>query len=173
MRTIKQLTNYKYLNIKEVTDLKMGNSPFIFAERQGTDSVAFVCYDKDKNQFLLNSEPTPSVGKYLTRAFGGSLDKNITKEEIVIEEVLEEAGYSVQKKNVKYIGRYFVSTQMNQYCHLYIVFISDSQKSKRNPQDKLEMLCKPTWLSKEDILNGDDWKSILVIQKSMDLNLLD
>ena len=45
MRTVKQLTNNKYLNIKEVVDKENHVTGFQFAERRGVDSVAFICLD--------------------------------------------------------------------------------------------------------------------------------
>jgi len=165
MRVIKQITNNKFLNIKEVSDPDMGCKGYQFAERKGVDSIAFICYDKMTNKFLLNNEATPPIGAFLKRAFGGSLDKDMVHEEIVKEEVLEEAGYEVELKNIKSLGKFFVSTQMNQYCYLYIVIVSDQYKSERKPQNACEALSEPVWLSEEEIINGEDWKSIVILNK--------
>jgi hypothetical protein len=166
MRVIKQITNNKFLNIKEVSDPNMGCKGYQFAERRGVDSIAFICYDKSTNKFLLNNEATPPLGIFLLRAFGGSLDKDILKDEIVKEEVLEEAGYDVDLKNIKSVGKCFVSTQMNQYCHLYFVMVSDKQKTERKPENACEALAETVWLSEEEIVYGDDWKAIAILNKA-------
>jgi hypothetical protein len=53
MRTIKTLTQNKFLNIKEVEDLKNNVKGYQFAERRGVDSIAFICYDKLTGNFLV------------------------------------------------------------------------------------------------------------------------
>jgi hypothetical protein len=172
MRIVKQITNNKFLNIKEVSDPNMGCKGYQFAERRGVDSIAFICYDKTSNKFLLNKEATPPVGQFLLRAFGGSLDKDITHEEIVKVEVEEEAGYNVDIKNIIKLGKCFVSTQMNQYCHLYIVFVSDRNKTKRKPENECEALAETVWLCEESVIDGDDWKSIVIINKAKKVGII-
>ena len=76
MRIIKQLTNNKFLNIKEVIDEEHFVKGYQFAERLGKDSIAFICYDRITNEFLLNNEFKPPVNEMILGAFGGSLDKN-------------------------------------------------------------------------------------------------
>jgi len=166
MRVIKQITNNKFLNIKEVSDPNMGCKGYQFAERRGVDSIAFICYDKSTNKFLLNNEATPPLGLFLIRAFGGSLDKDVVHEEIVKGEVEEEAGYEVELKQIKSLGKCFVSTQMNQYCYLYLVLVSDKNKTERKPENACEALAETVWLSEEDIVDGDDWKAIAILNKA-------
>ena len=173
MRTIRQLTNNRFLNIKEVSDPKMGCKGYQFAERRGIDSVAFICYDSNTGKFLVNKEATPPLGIFLLRAFGGSLDKETSKEEIVKAEVKEEAGYKVELDDIKAVGRQFVSTQMNQYCYLYLVFVSEKQKTDRAPENACEALAKPEWKTMDEILDEDDWKSISIIAKAIKQGLID
>ena len=56
----------------------------------------------------------------MKRAFGGSLDKAKSLEEIVIDEVIEEAGYIIDEDDIFSLGKVFVSTQMNQFVHLFL-----------------------------------------------------
>ena len=172
MRMIKQITNNRFLNIKEVKDEAMGCSGYQYAERLGVNSVAFICYDKDKGKFLINKEATPPTGDFLVRAFGGSIDKSKTYEEIVQDEVREEAGYKVRLSKVKSVGKSFVSTQMNQYCYLYLVFVSDKQEVGREPENKTEELAEVVWMSEDEINDGDDWKAITIITKAKKLGLV-
>ncbi len=167
MRLIKQITNHKFLNIKEVHDDGMGVSAYQFAERLGVNSIAFICIDKkNKDRFLLNHEATPPLGIFMYRAFGGSIDKNLDLVDIVIQEAKEEAGYTVKEKDVKYLGRSFVSTQMNQFCHLYIIPVEENKQGGREPENKCESLSEPRWLSEDIVLDGEDWKAIAIITKA-------
>lgn len=167
MRTVEQTTNNKFINIKEVTDPDIYVKGYQFAERRGINSVAFICYDEHKpSQYLLNHEVTPPLGNvYLNRAFGGSFDKNKTAVEIVKDEVREEVGYDVPLSRIIFINKMFVSTQMNQFCELFAVNISGLDQIERKPENKVEALSSPIWLTKKEILNGEDWKSICIITR--------
>jgi UDP-sugar diphosphatase len=172
MRIIKQLTNNRFLNLKEVSDDSMGCKGYQFAERLGVDSIAFICYDKSKNEFIINNECTPPIGKLLKRAFGGSLDKNKEMEKIVKAEVEEEVGYNVDDSDINMVGKCFVSTQMNQFCYLYLVFISDKKKTERKPENESEAISHPIVVLEEEIEDGDDWKAITILTKARKLKLI-
>jgi hypothetical protein len=163
MRTIKQLTNNKFLNIKEIADPEMGVKGFQFAERRGVDSVAFICYDRDPELFLLNTELKVPINKMLKGAFGGSLDKDKEPIDIVIDEVKEEAGFTVTKEDVYLVGKVMVSTQMNQFCYLYIVFVNKDKQEDKKPQDEIEALAKTTWDSWDKLDELEDWKPITIL----------
>lgn len=165
MRTEKPLTSNKYLNIKEVVDPENNVNGYQYAERLGVDSVAFICYDKKTNKYLLNEEYTPPTNEFLIRAFGGSIDKNKTKVKIVIDEVREEAGFDVKEEDVVSLGRAFVSTQMNQYCYLYLVNVDKTNQKERHPENAIEAMAKTKWLTEDEIVNGEDWKAITIVNK--------
>lgn len=165
MRIVKQITNQPFLNIKEVNDPAMACKSYQFAERKGVNSVAFVCYDKKKDKYLINNEATPPIGDFQLRAFGGSIDKSKKYEEIVQDEVKEEAGYNVGLDRITFVGEVFVSTQMNQYCFLYFVDVSDVEAEDREPENATEALSHPEWVTKEDIIAGIDWKAITILSK--------
>ena len=171
MRTIKQLTDNRFLNIKEVADSTMHVKAYQFAERKGVDSIAFICHtmrpDHGDQKFLLNHECTPPTGEFLNRAFGGSLDKDTNLEEIVIEEVKEEAGYDVTENQVFSLGKVFVSTQMNQYCHLFLVEVFKHLEVPREPENATEAISEPIWMSAKEIMEGSDWKAITIIHKAI------
>ena len=172
MRIVKQITNNRFLNIKEVSDDAMGCKGYQYGERKGVNSVAFVCFDKSTGRFLINKEATPPTGEFLLRAFGGSIDKDKSYEGIVQDEVHEEAGYKVGFSKIKFVGKSFVSTQMNQYCHLYLVIVSDNQKTERKPENACEALAEPVWMTEAEIIDGDDWKSIAILIKAKRANLI-
>lgn len=166
-------TDNKFLNIFEVYDPDNHCKGYQFAERRGRDSIAFICYDTKEKRFLINCEFTPPNGQYMERAFGGSLDKEGKEHiDIVIEEVEEEAGYKVNKTDVKYVGHCFVSTQMNQQCFLFLVFVDDSMKTERKPENKMEANAQPRWTNTHGILSNDDWKAISILMKAVDKGIL-
>jgi hypothetical protein len=160
-REVRQLTNYKWLNIKSSYDPELAKGPFYFAERLGKDSIAFIGYSKKNNTFLLHNEYLPPLDIFINRAFGGSIDKNKTLEEIVLDEIQEEAGYKIDK--VTFAGKYFVSSMMNQFCYLYSFDMDSAEKIEKTTNDPIELLGKAVELSKEDVLNGNDWKAITII----------
>ena len=172
-RVVVKLTDNKFLNIYEAIDPDHHCKGYQFAERRGIDSVAFICYDTNTKRFLLNCEFTPPTGRFNERAFGGSLDKAGKEHiDIVIEEVEEEAGYKVNKEDVKYVGNCFVSTQMNQTCFLYLVFVNDSMKTERKPENLVESLATLHWTNLHGILSNDDWKAISIVMKAVDKRIL-
>lgn len=165
-REEKLLFDAGFIKLKKVIDPDKHCNGYIYSERKGVDSIAFICFDRDNpGQYLLNHEFTPPNGNFMFRAFGGSIDKNKTKEEIVIDEVREEVGYKVSNDRVKFVGKCFVSTQMNQTCYLYAVDITDLEIVEREPENAIEAMASPCWLSHEAVFDGDDWKSISIIAK--------
>lgn len=163
MRTIKQLTNNKFLNIFEAYDEQYHVKGYQFAERRGVDSVAFIGYDKNIRKFLINEELKLPVGKFIKGSFGGSFDKDKGPKQIVIDECEEEAGFKVTAHDVEYVGKVFVSTQMNQYCYLYLVNIVQNKQEERKPENKIEALAKLYWVELDEIYELEDWKAITIL----------
>lgn len=145
---------------------------YYYAERLGRDSVAFILYDKKKYPRLgLIQEYKSPLGKDLITAFGGTLDKNISIKNIVLEEVQEESGYVVDLSRIHLIGKRYVSTQMNQYCYLFLVDVTDLKPGPRNPQDELEEQAKVVWLDLNKILKGPCWKAQVIVQNFSKLGI--
>jgi len=142
MREVTQTTDNKFLNLNLVVDTENNVGGYQFAERRGTDSVAFVCYDRDTSEFLVSNEYKPPVNEFIDGAFGGSLDKEVPKLSIVIDEVKEEAGFVVEWRDVIPVGRSFVSTQMNQYCYLYLVYVDKTEEQDREPENAVEAMAE-------------------------------
>ena len=169
MREVTQLTNNKFLNIKQVVDKEHGCAGYQFAERRGVDSVAFICYDKSTEMVLLNNEFKPPVNCFLVGAFGGSLDKESSMIDIVIGEVREEAGFEVSREDIITLDPIFVSTQMNQFCNLYLVYVDAKNQKDRQPENKCESLAKLEWRSihSQDLYKKlSDWKAITILAKA-------
>jgi hypothetical protein len=171
MRQVVKITDNKYLNIYEVYDKDTHCNGYQYAERRGIDSVAFICYDIDSKKFLLNREFTPPTGEFMTRAFGGSIDKVKGHIDIVIDEVHEEAGYKVDSCDIFRLGSCFVSTQMNQNCYLYLVIVCDKKKIGRKPENQIEKMASIVSLTPEEIIRNNDWKAITILAKAKDIQI--
>ena len=150
MRVEEKLTNNKFVNLKQVKYPEKNVGCYQFAERLGVNSVAFICLDKVAELFLLNKEYKPPIDEFLLGSFGGSMDKDKTPEEIVVAEVKEEAGFVVTEEDVIDLGDVMVSTQMNQFCHLYIVLIDRSKQEEREPENAVEAMATTEWVHIHD-----------------------
>lgn len=150
----------KFLKIK-----KCENHEYFYAERLGVDSVAFILHDRNTGYFGLIKEFKPPIGKLLITAFGGSIDKHIDLSEIVREEVREEAGFTSPLAIIP-LGKCFVSTQMNQFCHLFRVDVTYAEKVDKEPQNIIEAMSSVVWLTESEILNTHCWKAITILTRS-------
>jgi len=144
--------------------VKSWNNSYYFSERAGTDSVAFVLYDDHTNEIGLVSEFKPPIDKFLTTAFGGSLDQEgVEPIDIVIQEVREEAGFEVTRNQIVSLGKVFVSTQSNQFCHLFLVNVNKTKQVELRPENDLEALAEVVWLN--TLKDIEDWKALTIIFK--------
>ena len=168
MRRDEKLTDFPFFNVYKAVDRDFHLKNYQYGERKGRDSVAFICYDLDKTKpYLLNREYKPPVAEFIVGGFGGSLDKVKHKRNIVIEEVREEAGYNVGHADVFYVGKVLVSTQMNQFCYLYIVHVNDRMKTERAPENAVEAMATPVWVGYKGLVEAEDWKPITIVQKAI------
>jgi len=146
---------------------------YTYCERVGQDSIAFILYNRDTEEFGLIHEKKPPLGDdvYLTTAFGGSLDSDKSPLGICIQEVAEEAGYVVDETQVYALGRLFVSTQMNQYCHLFLVDITNAITCERELSDS-EVGSEVIWCNIHSPQLLEDWKTLSIIIKAMDKDII-
>jgi UDP-sugar diphosphatase len=100
------------------------------------DSVAVLLYNVDKNAFLLVKQFRPPV--YLNdksnlctyELCAGIVDKDISLEMIVKEEIDEECGYDVPLENIEKITSFYTNVGVSgAKQHLYYAKINDSMKS--------------------------------------------
>ena len=147
---------------------------YIFGERLGVDSLAFVLYDRDFDRVGVIHEKKPPLGKdvFKTTAFGGSLDnKALTVDEICAQEVKEEAGYEVDDTRIYYLGQVLVSTQMNQHCHLHLVDVTNLTQGEQSLEET-ESGSKVKWLNFEEVFALEDWKALTILVKADTKGLL-
>jgi len=161
----KALNKNYFVSIKKTSNLD--GSDYFYAERKGVDSVAFLLYDIVNNRYGLINEYKPPVGEFAITAFGGSLDMDgVSKVETVQLEALEEAGVQAERKQILALGRALVSTQMNQYCHLYVVLIENSgQIGTPTTDNPNEQKAGVVWMNPNVIKKLDDWKAIMILSK--------
>lgn len=146
---------------------------FIYAERRGVDSVAFILIAtnaSDERRIGLIHEFKPPIDSFLTTAFGGSIDQDKYKNNLtalVIDEAIEEAGFVVSAENIKSYGKVFVSTQMNQMCYLFAVEVDKSKQGDRTTTDPLELKSSVSWVTIPEALKLEDWKVATIISKRL------
>lgn len=163
MATDKILFDGDWIKVKEV--VRYGHPPYHYAERKGVDSVAFVLVDFDSKKIGMIAEPKPPIQANLVTAFGGSFDGNEiqTPSELVINEVIEEAGFAVSHiARLIDCGKHFVSTQMNQWCYCYAVDVTDLHQQERKPQCKDEENAKVVWVLLDTLLQTSCWKAKVI-----------
>jgi len=156
-------------NFIKIKSFHKGN--YFYAERKGIDSVAFIYLDrKNKTIGLVNERKPPLDDRFnktifLTTAFGGSIDtfaeeyerinidENIIFPEqieickkIVQQESLEEAGYNISLDKIYFVSRDLVSTQMNQFCYLFFIDVTDIEKGEPQPENEMEKLAELIWI---------------------------
>lgn len=152
----------KFLKIKKYTSM-LGE--YFYAERLGKDSIAFILYDKNIGHFGLINEFKPPIDEFLLTAFGGSLDKDGKSFlDIVKAEIREESGYVGGK--IKSCGKYFVSTQMNQFCYLYLVDVTKAKFVGKEPETYWESISTVEWVTRNRVIEGQCWKAVTIIARS-------
>jgi len=165
--------------------VKKARGYYEYSERGGKDSIAFILIDKNKEKYCLIDESKPPLDEslrckvMLTTAFGGSIDMDKTQKEICQIEVLEEAGYGVPLQNIHFVGKTLVSSQMSQICYLYAIDVTGFEKTHltefekvvsedQNKKDPSEFSNNSlVWMSLEEVMENNDWKSIFIITKAM------
>lgn len=167
--------------------VKVARGYYEYLERGGVDSIAFVLFNNNKKEFALIHESKPPrdeiEGKEvrMTTAFGGSIDMgaDTTYQEICQTEVREEAGYIVPLEKIHFVGDTLVSTQMSQMCHLYLVDVTDIEKTevaeheKKLTEEQSEKDAnefsknRVEWMSIDELMENGDWKSVYITMQSI------
>ena len=149
------------------------NGGYYYSERKGVDSVAFVLFNisaTDEKRVGVIREKKYPVEEYIISAFGGSIDNPRYFEDlrqVVIDETIEEAGFIVENKDISYYGKVLVSTQMNQYCHLFGVAVDKYKQVQRTTTNIRELDSIIVWLTLPEVIQLNDWKAITIVAKRM------
>ena len=146
---------------------------FIYSERKGVDSVAFILVAvnaADERRIGLIHEYKDPLGRFLTSAFGGSIDDEKYHKDLrvlVKDEVIEESGFDIEFDAIEYHGKVMVSTQSNQFCHLFSVEVNKLEQQERTTTNRTELLSKVTWITMRDVPKLEDWKAQAIILRRM------
>ncbi|MFA5071156.1 MAG: hypothetical protein WC511_02185 [Candidatus Pacearchaeota archaeon] len=144
------------------------NGWFYYVQRLGKNSVAFVLYDPShNNEFgILKSYSSP-YKKFIVDAFTGSLDKpELSVEDIVIEEVKEEAGYTVNKDRLKKTGEYLVGTSTDETVYGFLIDVNRMPPEKKDPENLFEANMDTIWTTFENVMSNPDigWRAKMILQ---------
>jgi len=150
---------------------------YMYSERKGVDSVAFIFIAinaSDEKRIGLIHEYKDPIGSFLTTAFGGSIDDEKYHQNLktlVKDEALEEAGFDVKLSQIQYHGKTMVSTQSNQFCHLFSIEVNKMDQGDRTTTNPTELKSAVSWLTMPEIKDVKDWKSqTIILRRMMDKN---
>lgn len=131
---ISELRDTRFIHPVRVTFNQNGKEKSWEAVRSH-DSVAILLYHEEKDSFVLVKQfraPVYLNDKTKTFTFelcAGLIDKDKSIEEIVIEEIDEECGFEVQKKDILKITSFHTNVGISgAKQHLYFAKINDSMK---------------------------------------------
>lgn len=167
----------KSINGQPFMTVKQARNYYEYASRAGIDSIFFILHDgnSDKPFGLINESKPPlderlGTRAMLTTAFGGSMDAEATPQQITITEVLEEAGYVVTDEQTHFVGSTFVSSQMDQIAHGFIVDVTGIDKThiteSEQPEASEEFARNSiVWMTDDQLIANNDWKAIFIFCK--------
>jgi 8-oxo-dGTP pyrophosphatase MutT (NUDIX family) len=165
----------KWLTVKMVFDPKEKGKEFFFVERLGKDSVAFILIDNNRegNKYQILKQYSSPYEKFQEGTFTGSLDKeDLSKEEIVIEEVKEEAGYDVDESRIQLITSEEVGSSTNEIVHMYLVDITGLKQEIREPENIFEENMDRKFVDEHYINNNCEWKSCMIVYKAKNMGII-
>ncbi len=157
-----------YLKVKR-------NGVYVYSERVGVNSVAFILFDNSTKKFGLILEYKPTLDTHVLTGFGGSIDKEVSYQEICQEEIAEESGYEVSLDKIHSIGQTLVSSQMNQICEGYLVDVTGIEKTlEAEYETEGEEFAnnKIKWLDADELMDNSCWKSCWIFVKSVHLGII-
>jgi hypothetical protein len=139
---------------------KNNGESYFFSERAGIDSVAFILFDANNDTpYGIIEQYRGNYGTFHKGCYTGSNDKpELTLEEIVVEEVLEEAGFEVTLERVTLITKEYCGSGTNEAVHIYIVDVTDLIQGETQPESIFEENTENLWVDEVTLLHCDDWK---------------
>ena len=144
------------------------NDGFYCAHRAGTDSIAFVLWDNEKKKWGMLRCRHGGTGFIENRTFTGSLDREYDRQEmqevyeVVKQEAREEAGYTVSRDRIKFMGTYEVGHMIDEYVHLFYIDVTHLVPEEIELTDPLEQrdLIGTVWVG--EMRRSKDWKAELI-----------
>ena len=167
----------KWLKVfKAVDPLDKDDEGYFFCERVGIDSVAFLLLDRNNKRkpFICLEQFSSSHGKFVKGAYTGSLDKDEKSiEEIVQEEVKEEAGFEVELDAINSLGKMVVCSHSSEQVNLYLVDVTNVQWAGKAPENKFEANMRQIKMNEDEIKKHCEWKAQMIIQRADDYDVFD
>ncbi|MEE3928310.1 NUDIX domain-containing protein [Mycoplasmopsis ciconiae] len=128
MKPDKLLFQTKWLSLYET------NKGFIYAERKGVDSIAFLAFKKENGEYLFhlryqlypNLKHLNNEYKFYPSCITGTIEANETPIQTVIKEAFEEGGFKISQQNIISYTPYLATTQSNEIVHVYLGLIDSS-----------------------------------------------
>ncbi len=155
----------KYLTVKKTYDPKTkGKFDFYFVERVGKDSVAFLLFDASTTKFGILKQYSSPLEQFTLGCFTGSMEKegkNVFT--TVVEEVIEESGYTVGTDRVQLISTEGVGTCTNELVNLCLVDVTSLERGKRKPENLFERNMTMSWLSASEVIESCEWKAKQIV----------
>lgn len=138
---------------------------YYYSRRAGKDSVAFVLYDATQvKPYQLLAQWHGPLKKINLGAFTGSIDKpGLSPLEHLLEEIKEEAGYTVSAARATQVGYEPVSSQTDECVYLYVVNITGLTPHRKTPENLFEANTQRYWCTAAAALRHGEWKSKVIV----------
>jgi 8-oxo-dGTP pyrophosphatase MutT (NUDIX family) len=139
------LATTKWLQIRKTMNPEFGIHGYQYAHKVISDGhdVAILPYrwtDNGTIEVLLRKELTPAwkpLG-YKVNAITGGIDKGMTPKQAAIQEVKQEAGYTITEDDLIDLGTIFISKAEDTIYHLFSVDLTDFEQGDVEPDGGLE-----------------------------------
>ena len=165
---ISELKDTKFIHPIRVTFEQNGKNKSWEAVRSH-DSVAILLYHEETDAFLLVKQfripvyLNDSSKTFTYELCAGLIDKDKSIEEIVVEEIDEECGYSVDIKDIKRVTSFYTNVGISGGCqYLYYAKINESMKIHDGGginDEQIELYFLPTDEIDDFIFDEKDRKS--------------
>jgi len=147
------LVTTKWLEIRTTKDPEFGIHGYQYAHkvRSNGQDVAIIPVRSTPNglEILLRKELTPAwkpLG-YKVNAITGGIDEGMTPKQAAIQEIKQEAGYTVKESDLEYLGMIFISKAEDTVYHLFAVDLTDIEQGDVEPDGGLEEKESCFWAS--------------------------
>jgi 8-oxo-dGTP diphosphatase len=138
------LATTKWLEIRKTKDPEFGINGYQYAHkvRSNGHDVAILPtrWTPRGSEVLLRKELTPAwkpLG-YKVNAITGGIDDGMTPEQAAVQEIRQEAGYTVKEEDLVSLGTIFVSKAEDTVYHLFTVDLTDFEQGEPEPDGGLE-----------------------------------
>lgn len=151
--SIEKLENPKFVKPVQI-NYTLNNTQRVWEAVVSHDAVSILLYHTQKDAFILVKQfraPVLNANKkdgFTYELCAGILDKNVSKEQIAKEEVLEECGYDIPVDSLKRVTAYYTSVGISGAQQtLYYASCDDSMKVTDGgglEEEAIEVIYLPT-----------------------------